>query len=88
MDTITLLPFEAIRNDLYAKVQCTCPSKLFEGKPIAHLMKHWIKLVGYNDANFFDNVNREPRESACKCGRGYRYQWLRDGVSFAFLDAA
>lgn len=74
------LPFEAIRNDLYAKVRCNCPHH-----SMPDLLKHTIRLVGYNDANFFDNVNREPRESACKCGRRYRYQWHRNGVSFCFL---
>lgn len=81
------LPFEQSRNDLHFKIECTCPSKLFEGSDIAHLMKTTIRCSGYDDDNFFDNVNRTPRRSKCgTCGRPYRIQWFRDGVEFAFED--
>jgi hypothetical protein len=81
-----VLPYSQSRNDLYAEpVECRCPSPLFEDSDIAHLMKNKIRLSGYDDTNFFDRVNAQPREGRCRCGRRYRFQWWRDGVAFAFL---
>ena len=68
-------------RDLVAEFKCDCPSDSFKGSAIEHLMKHRIKLYGYNDSNFFDNVNKEPHPYKCKCGKEYRYQWTRDGVN-------
>jgi len=82
----TLQPFESHGRDLYAKLRCTCPNKLFIGKDIEHLMKHDVRLVGYADDNFFDRVNAAPQERACKCGRRYTVQWFRDGVDARFID--
>jgi len=78
--------FKALGRDLFFDLKCTCPSKLFIGTSIEDLMKHRITLTGYNDNNFFDTVNAEPRKSICKCGREFTYQWFRDGVEAAFLS--
>lgn len=66
-------------NDLAIDFKCTCPSDLFKGSDIEHLMKQRIHLYGYNDANFWGNVNKEPRKFNCKCGREYTQQWFVDG---------
>jgi hypothetical protein len=68
-------------RDLVAEFECDCPNERYKGSPIEHLMKHIIRLYGYNDTNFFDNVNKEPQTLTCKCGKEYRYQWTRDGVN-------
>ena len=77
--------FRALGNDLYFDLECTCPNSLFIGTDIEGIMKHRIKLTGYNDANFFDNVNAEPRKGKCKCGREFVYQWFRNGVEAEFI---
>lgn len=75
------LDIEVIQGrDLVVEFSCDCPSDTFKDSPIAHLMKHKIKLYGYNDSNFFDNVNKEPRTMTCKCGKVYQYQWKREHV--------
>lgn len=66
-------------NDLAVDFQCTCPSDLFKGTEIEHLMKHRINLYGYNDNYFYNTVNAEPREFKCKCGKHYTQQWFSDG---------
>lgn len=83
------LPFSnVLGNDLYFHAQCSCPSKMFLGTPVEHIMKTKLTLTGYNDANFFDNVNAEPRELACGCGRRFKAQWFRNGVDFEWLSPA
>lgn len=66
-------------NDLSVDFQCDCPHKSFVGTDIEHLMKHRIYLYGYNDNYFFNEVNNEPREFKCKCGKQYKQQWFRNG---------
>ena len=74
------IPFKNIGGrDLSAEFKCTCPSRLFVGTDVEHLMKEEIRLSGYADANFFENVNEEPRSFRCKCGKKYTQQWFRDG---------
>lgn len=81
------LPWECSgRNDLYCRVKCTCPSDLFKDSSVSHIMKHVIVLIGYNDAYFWDEVNKEKREGTCKCGKKYFYQWFRDGVDFEWIE--
>ena len=78
--------FTAHRRDLFFELQCTCPNKSFVGTNVEDLMKHTIRLSGYADDNFFDNVNKEPMHLACQCGRKFTVQWFRDGVEAAFID--
>ena len=75
-------PFEWIGGrDLSFKLQCTCPDKsMAHRESVAHLFKTVIRLSGYADDNFFDNVNKEPRKISCECGRSWMVQWFRDGV--------
>lgn len=73
-------------RDIYAKTECTCPSKKWASSSIAHIMKTKINFTGYNDNFFFDVVNKEPREQACECGKKYTFQWKRDGVEFEWVD--
>ena len=61
------LEYEQLSNDLYAKFRCSCGEQ--------------VRLTGYNDANFFDNVNAQPRSRSCKCGQAYSVQWFRDAVN-------
>lgn len=78
------IPFTMRRNDLFARLYCTCPA-VFDG--VEHdLLKHSIQLTGYNDDYFFNVANKEPRERECRCGRRYRVQWFRDGVEAEFID--
>ena len=77
----TLLRFRNVGGrDLYADLYCECPSELNHSPEIKHLFKHKIVLTGYDDTNFFDNVNSEPKELVCKCGRKRLIQWTREGV--------
>ena len=81
------LKFKRLGNDLYASAECTCPNPLFAESNIAHLMKRKITLVGCADSYFFDVVNAAPRSGKChQCGREFTYQWLKDGVEFAWDD--
>lgn len=59
---------------------------MFKDTAIAHMMNRTIQLTGYDDDNFFDNVNAQPHDFRCQCGRPYRLQWFRDGVEAEFLD--
>lgn len=68
------------RNDLVVKFDCTCPNERWIGTKLEHLMNHRIVLWGYADANFFDNVNKEPRSFKCKCGKKYTQQWFTNGT--------
>jgi hypothetical protein len=63
-------------RDLVAEFKCDCPHDKYPT-----LLNRTIKLYGYNDANFFDNVNKEPRLYKCKCGKEYKYRWTREGVN-------
>jgi len=67
-------------RDLYAKMDCTCPAKEWAASSIAHIMKTKITFTGYNDDYFFKEVNKEPRERLCDCGKKYKFQWKEDGV--------
>lgn len=67
-------------RDIYFDARCNCQDR---DLPI---LQHKVKLAGYADANFFDNVNSKPTDGECKCGRRYRYQWFRDGVAFEWID--
>lgn len=87
MAKIMKLEIECIRDrDLVAKVPCTCPHE--SAKLAALDIKHTLRLGGYDDDNFFKNVNANPRDGKCKCGRPYRFQWFDDGVDFVWVDAA
>jgi len=68
-------------RDLSFTLQCSCPDKRWADKTdIAHLFKTKIRLSGYADDHFFDNVNKEPRKISCECGNSWMVQWFRDGV--------
>lgn len=74
------LEYTALGNDLYCKFNCTCPEERWKDSPLRDIMKTTIRLTGYNDNYFFDEVNKEPKEVKCKCGNAYMVQWFRDGV--------
>lgn len=74
------LPYEAYGNDLYCKFSCTCLDPKWENLEVAHLFNTKIRLWGYNDANFFENVNKEPRNIECTCGEVYSVRWFYDSV--------
>lgn len=80
----TLIPIRALGRDLFADVECTCKKELVPGV----MVNNKIKLTGYNDSYFFDEVNKEPRECACKCGRILHYRWTPDGVSVRWGDGS
>lgn len=71
-------------RDLYAdKVACTCPNPRYKDDPVlAKLLPTYVRLSGYADDNFFDNVHKEAHTSACQCGRKFTYQWFRSHVEF------
>ena len=75
-------------RDLYAeKVECTCLDPKWSDSTVARLFKTKISLSGYNDENFFVNVNQNPRQGECPCcKRKFTYQWLSDGVEFNWND--
>ena len=63
----------------------TLPIKVSGGNDLCAEFRHKcfknIRFSGYNDANFFDNVNKEPREYTCpQCGETFKYRWTRRGV--------
>jgi len=61
------------RNDLHAKAWC----------PICHSNGDYnmMRLSGYNDRYFFDEVNKDFREWKCRhCDTDYEYKWARNGV--------
>lgn len=82
------LSYECVGGrDIYAeKVECVCPHPLFIDSPVSHLMTNKIRLSGYDDDNFFDNVNKEPREGQCSCGRKFKFQWFRSHVEFKWSE--
>lgn len=80
------IPFEHFSNDLYASLKCTCPFTTTTGQTL-EFVKNTIRLVGYCDSNFFDNVNREPQQQKCPhCGREFSFQWTREGVAIEWAD--
>lgn len=81
------LDYEGLGRDLYAeKVSCNCPNPDYKHDPeLASLLPTKIRLSGYADDNFFDNVNKEPREGQCSCGRKFKYQWFRTHVDFEWV---
>lgn len=81
------LGYESFGRDLYAAaVECKCLDPKWKDTTVSHLFKRKIKLVGYYDDNFFDNVHKVAHSSKCDCGRGFVYQWFRDGVGFEWVD--
>lgn len=82
-----ILDYTQHRNDLHASFNCECPSAKFKDTPVAHIMKTKITLSGYDDAYFFNVVNKEPREITCACGRRYAVQWKEYGVEVAEVTA-
>lgn len=67
-----LLEVEQLGNDLFARTACKCGEV--------------IRLVGYNDGYFFNDVNASPKEGACaKCSRRYWFKWRPAGVEFVLL---
>lgn len=49
-------------NDLLAKTRCNCNNdELFKDKPELGI-KRQVRLWGYSDNNFFENVNANKRE--------------------------
>ena len=76
------LPISALGRDLFADFECTCPEPRYANDEV--LSKYFntkIKLSGYNDSYFFNEVNKEPRTVSCPtCNKKYQVQWLSDGV--------
>lgn len=82
-----LIEYETIAgNDLVASFKCECPDESFKDSSFAHLMKHRIRLYGYNDLYFFEEVNKEPRMYNCKCGFQYKYRWTYEGVEVERIE--
>ncbi len=76
-----MIPFQALGRDLFADIQCDCPDPKWVNGPVAHLFKTKIRLTGYADDYFFDQVNARPRPIACPhCKREFSYRWTREGV--------
>lgn len=76
-------PYTSLGNDLYCDAgKCTCTDPKWKDSEVAHLFQTRIKLTGYYDNNFFNNVHKEPHKGKCHCGRGFEFQWFRDGVVF------
>lgn len=74
LDDKKTIEFRSIGNDLFASFFCYCDDD-------ATGRMTQIRLCGYDDANFFDNVNEEPSIVKCRnCEQKYWYQWKRDGV--------
>lgn len=71
-------------NDLYAeRVACNCINPDYKDDPVlGKLIQKYIRLSGYNDANFFDHVNKQPQNGQCSCGRKFTYQWFHTHVEF------
>ena len=82
MKHINILEYRQIGNDIFCNLgECKCPSRLFIGSSIEHIMKESIKISGYYDDNFFDNVNKDIKKWECsKCDTVCNYRWTRDGV--------
>jgi len=81
------LGYESFGRDLYAAaVECVCLDPKWKDTDVSHLFKRKIKLSGYYDDNYFDNVHKHPHTSQCDCGRKFTYQWFRDGVEFDWVD--
>lgn len=72
--------YKSLGRDLYADIgNCDCPA--FPDTPVLANVKKTMKLSGYADDNFFDNVNREPKRVECHvCKKAWNVQWRRDGV--------
>jgi len=79
---IEITKIDRLGNDLFAKFECTCVDdsdmwKDFNKKFPNGKIKTSIKLTGYNDANFYNEVNKAPREIKChNCGKSYMVQWF------------
>ena len=77
-DNFTFKPIKNVRGrDLYAHFDCVC-LRWPESKSLK--TKKEIRLVGYADSNFFDNVNKKPSEYTCECGHVTKYQWTLTGL--------
>ena len=43
-------------------------------------------MVRVVEGERFDEVNKEPKQGECKCGRQYTVQWFRDGIEAEFIE--
>ena len=69
------------RNDLAVDFYCTCNNPKYKGTPLEDIMTTKISLYGYDDRNFFENVNKNKREFKCGvCKKEYTQQWFRTGI--------
>jgi hypothetical protein len=76
------IDFTQHRNDLFCDVgRCKCSNPLFKGSNVEYLIKKKVKLTGYNDDNFFNNVNKDFKQYECNdCGAFFEYRWTPDFV--------
>lgn len=86
LDGETRHSFRSHDNDLYCEINCTCLDPQFADSSGVSLFTRNITLIGYADSYFFDVVNAQPGEWSCECGRRFRFQWFRDGVSVKWID--
>lgn len=63
-------------RDLSVSFKCTCLDERWKGTEIEKLMNKTIYLYGYNDENFFTNVNKTARHFRCSCGKDYTQHWF------------
>lgn len=77
-------PFEILSRDLFVRIKCVCADKQYADNPIlAASFKTQRRFTGYDDDNFFDNVNRTPQIDTCaNCGQRTWFQWKRDGFLY------
>lgn len=83
---MAMYQFKQLSNDLFCDVDCQCLDPRFADSSVAHLFKRKLKLTGYADDHFFNNVNAQPREASCQCGRRLRYQWFTSHVEAEWID--
>ncbi len=50
------------------EINCNC------GEPVQ------FQREGYNDANFWNVVFKQPHVSVCQCGREHAIQWTPKGI--------
>ena len=83
------IPFFLLGDDLLAEFECTCFDLSYKDHPVFHSTFHTrVRLTGYADLNFFDNVNKSPRIIKCPCcNKEYSVQWFRDGVEVESVAA-
>ena len=75
--------YRRMGNDLY--VDCSCPICSCDKGDGWHYNR--IKLSGYNDHYFFNEVNKDFRKYTCnKCDTEYEYRWTTEGVIMRFKE--